>query len=174
MFWSTLLKTLTSNGPFQVQVFLNGCFRCKMRLIWQLRGPSWVCIACENVLRLEFASQRESADLMISPSWLQVFGKFFRHIRPINCLPDLTSSSSKLCANLFEKLSRISNCIESQNSSANEEKWEKNPFLEIAETENCFFFYSNTMRPIFPNLWQNLTAAAGLFGNGAPDMRIVM
>ena len=68
------------------------------------------------------------------------FGNLFWHIRPINCLPDLTSSSSKLCANLFEKLSRISNCIESQNSSANEEKWEKNPFLAIAETENCFFF----------------------------------
>ena len=39
MFWSTLLTTLTSNGPFQVQVFLNGCFRYKIRLIWQLRGP---------------------------------------------------------------------------------------------------------------------------------------
>ena len=81
------------------------------------------------------------------------FGKFFRHIRPINCIPDLTSSSSKSCANLYEKLSRISNCIESQNSSANEEKWEKNPFLEIAETENCFFFL---FKHDAPNISQSL------------------
>ena len=37
-----------------------------------------------------------------------------------------------------------------------------------------FFFCFNTVREIFPNLRKNLTVAAGLFGDGEPDMRIVI
>ena len=36
-------------GLFRCRYSLNGRFCCKTQLIWQLRGPSWVCSTCENV-----------------------------------------------------------------------------------------------------------------------------
>ena len=102
-----------SMGP--AKRFRNGYFCCKQPANLTFTCLLRICISCENVFGPEFASESETADLMIAQRHRLQFLDFLRHIFPIKCQPDLTSSS-KLSADLFAKLLQISDGIKSWNS----------------------------------------------------------
>ena len=60
-------KSFTFNGPSHpFHPARNGYFCCKYPTNLTFTCLRWICIACKNVLGPEFASESETADLMIA------------------------------------------------------------------------------------------------------------